>query len=133
METKELMLGDLVLCDGKVCRVLELGGMACVTPIDKTEELFCNDKDLEPIPLTAEILEKNGWKVNSCGGCNLRYHHWNINIYPNENRIYVNCHKGNFIQGVLDIRDTRGERHPLCIHQLQHALKLCGIDKTIKL
>lgn len=121
METKELMLGDLVLCGGRVCRVLELGGMACVTPTDKAEELFCNDKDIEPIPLTPEILFKNGFKDAQFYSELL----WNdaFQIISDCSTLSIRCKNSD-----LSLNIPCDE-----VHELQHALKLCGIDKTIEL
>lgn len=63
---------------------------------------------LKPIPLTREILEKNGCDYNvGLGGL------FQINIEG------LNCHISfNIIHDV---------------HELQHALRLCGIKKEIKL
>ncbi len=95
-------------------------------------------KGLEPIPLTPEILEKNGWQHD-----------------PSLQRAMVNCNyqPGNYIgmewdskYHCLDIKIRNRERlYPYNIpelrliipcdyvHELQHCLKLCGIDKTIVL
>lgn len=61
------MKGDYVLCNSKICRVKEIGGIVCVATVDDKEEFFCNEffcnaEDIEPIPLTAEILKKNGFE-----------------------------------------------------------------------
>ena len=86
----------------------------------------------EPIPITPEILEKNGWKVKKRFvqygkfGCGLLML-WNTE----DNKILRNLHK-------LDINDfsDKGFRVRIeCnyVHQLQHALRLCGIEKEIEL
>lgn len=73
--------------------------------------------DIEPIPLTAEILEKNfradkqwdnGWFVND-----------HIHIYQTTSGVYN-------IQ-YMEIVDIQ------YVHELQHALRLCGIEKEIQL
>ncbi|MBQ2797531.1 MAG: hypothetical protein IJF01_07360 [Tidjanibacter sp.] len=82
--------------------------------------------EFEPIPLTPEILEKNGWV--HCGPC-----HW-------RNRD-IKCSCFRFGRRYWDIH-TRGSRvyrptrisieNILHTHQLQHALRLAGIDKEIE-
>ena len=78
------------------------------------------DKHLFPIPLTPEILEKNGWD-------------WNGEIWINTDILFA-------IENGYD-REIRYWWHmfnsPIVrinyVHELQHALRLCEIKKEIKL
>ena len=73
------------------------------------------DEKLEPIPLTKEILEKNGFFENWKYG-------WN---YGDNSNITID--RDMFIHIFeLDVKLN-------CVHELQHALKLCGIKKEIEL
>jgi hypothetical protein len=76
-----------------------------------------------PIPLTAEILEKNGFKE-----------------YDGLYRLDIT--EGVFInvdfkskEPFVSVHNTCYRAIPICwyLHQLQHALKLCGIEKEIEL
>lgn len=69
------------------------------------------------IPLTPEILEKNGFVVESryCHGEHLQY-------CKLVDGLWIDISGENFFEGKLEY-----------IHQLQHALRLCGIDKNIEL
>ena len=70
-----------------------------------------------PVPLTPEILEKNGFVVES------RYYHGNTLQYcVLVDGLWIDISGENFFEGKLEY-----------VHQLQHALRLCGIDKTIEL
>jgi len=138
MRANKLMIGDWVystFCD-KPCKVIG---------IEQYESEYVNVKvtnvtgakdinSLYFIPLTAGILEKNGFKKhnryqyiykdNYCKVC--------VSFAPRievdgmdlgEPPINVS------IEGALfDINMSISE-----IHELQHALRLCGIDKTIEL
>lgn len=86
-------------------------------------EMFCPNgnpvigKDLYPIPLTPEILEKNGFNHHGCVSKNEQYQvmiqHWSKdNLALNK----VGKH-GNpvFIPDLI------------YVHELQHALRLCGL------
>ena len=76
----------------------------------------CSD-DIRPIPLTPEILEKNGFVVES------RYYHGNpLQYCVLVDGLWIDISGENFFEGKLEY-----------VHQLQHALRLCGIDKTIEL
>ena len=83
---------------------------------------WCSIKKVEPIPLTPEILEKNGF-----------IHYTDFYMWKEESLEPIH----------LDNYDEDGWRSRIncdnipceCkyVHQLQHALKLCGINKTIEL
>ena len=75
----------------------------------------CSD-DIRPITLTAEILEKNlatEPQIAWCVGWNKK-----DDIHVEIKRDDLNA----AFYGVIDF-----------VHQLQHALRLCGIEKTIEL
>lgn len=73
-------------------------------------------RDLEPIPLTAEILEKNG--------CN---NYWGALYNLQDQTLALSKEMGYFIIG----HDYGKDFEPFIIiryvHELQHALRLCGL------
>lgn len=78
--------------------------------------------DVKPIPITAEILEKNGF-VKDCCYYNLDEEDGGyLQYYPHEWRL-DSWYKGDIL--------FRCMCHD--VHQLQQAIRLCGIDKRIKL
>lgn len=79
---------------------------------------------LEPIPLTPEILEKNGFKRDfELKGCYWRPDCRKYCIVKEiETWYFAFRHMGG---GHICISECN------YVHQLQHALKLCGIDKEI--
>ena len=116
MNTKELQIGDWVNYRGTNIQVTSLYDKGGSNEIGwgVKESTWVNGRCIEPIPLTAEILEKNGFKRGfgeegqpifstiQFG----EYGMWDGYCFPN-------C-KGRVLQYV---------------HQLQHALRLCGIEK----
>lgn len=70
-----------------------------------------------PFPLTPEILEKNGFAVESrdCHGEPLQY-------CELVDGLWIDISGENFFEGKLEY-----------VHQLQHALRLCEIEKEIEL
>lgn len=93
---------------------------------------------LEPIPLTREILEKNGFVCVEVGDngigtpakyrnrfekweCRTQWHTFHVFIDRITNRYTMNAVHSNHIEGMQ------------YVHELQHALRLCGIDKEIEL
>lgn len=86
---------------------------------NELDTYFCEKKEeLEPIPLTIEILEKNGIEATDTGcyiGDNLE-----ISVEDNEVWWSINCNEYHIIQLKY-------------VHELQHAIRLCGLDKKIVL
>lgn len=127
MDAKELMIGDWVKISyngevGQVYRIDMANGkgneFAAVNGCDRSCE------NLVPIPLTSEILKKNGWNrydaLCSGNGCTISV--WSEDLY------YFSCSKTH--------NDTPSELiscHIHYVHELQHALRLAGIKKEIVL
>jgi hypothetical protein len=120
MRVCDLMVGDLVLHDGKVIRVdaVHKRKIGYHKTKDKLTWLFSGQ--FEPIPLTPEILEKNGLTNDYHGSYFEEDEHISLEISSSEYGIYwtINCHEYNILK--LEY-----------VHELQHALKLCGINKEI--
>ena len=100
-------------------------------PIHIGIEDICSD-DICPIPLTSEILEKNGFKMILDEQKIPIYRiKWSRNpylyftIFTGVDGYFNPSGFGVAIGGVNGVVDY--------VHQLQHALKLCGINKEIVL
>lgn len=124
MKATEFMIGDWVHCHMQGCR----GHV--VDFINLSDEEAGADGEIyeldgfEPIPLTPEILKLNGFEVRgglfTCNGICMSW--WKDNVF-------------------LFSKYTRHEDIPTenvsvvvrYVHELQHALKLCRIEKEIEL
>ena len=114
MKPEELQLGDIVTTTPS-------GMPIKVDAIHRKKVAYhaCTDRFswvriglLQPIPLTPEILEKNGW--------------FPLDEYRYEGDIALAKGRNYF----------RLKNTTICInsvHELQHALRLCGIDKEIEI
>jgi hypothetical protein len=96
----------------------------CVSYYSNKLELYItlSSEDIEPIPLTPEILEKNGF------GCDRNDGYAILRLEDNSELLYY----------FHEYKLTRFYKSEIifrcqCVyaHQLQRALKLCGIDKEI--
>lgn len=133
MRIEDLMVGDWVRNDlGETQRVVELrkeGAMLSYNDIYQYD-------DIQPIPLTLEILEKNGFEK-------LDFSHFQIG----DRRLVLDA-DGRWDgplswHWVVTEMDTNAKGQPVVldyyvatinyVHELQHALILCGIDKDIEL
>ena len=134
MKTNELMIGDWVLCPqpfNNWHRVTAIDGLD--NEVETTSDLY-DAGDISPIRLTPEILEKNGFEK-------LDFSHYHIN-----NRALVLDADGKW-EGplswhwVVTEMSTNAKGQPVVldyyvatinyVHELQHALRLCGIEKEI--
>lgn len=138
MKAKDLMINNFVYfnCfDGTRITVKVTGFKDnIVYGISENSSHWCTIEKVEPIPLTSEILEKNDFVANK-------------HVYPYPYYEYIN--EGNklkigfaFPQGnrtsykepwvYIDSEYVFVEHLPcIYVHQLQHALRLCGVEKEI--
>jgi hypothetical protein len=139
MKARELMVGDLFRINKSGLCIVE-DAIIKVTGINsENEATHCvdiNDEDnnggiwceyLEPIPLTAEILIKSGFadfrKHDEDGMHHFEYCINGMRIDQLADTLFVwICPATD--NSILTIK---------YVHELQHALKLCGIDKNIGL
>lgn len=136
MEATELMIGDWVMYRGEPIIVYEIDEYynRINTEPDGYDSIKCIElSELQPIPLTAEILEKNGFKIKE---------KWaQIGNFGNSPLImwhFADDHILRHYKAELEVHQNDTGKvhvHIPCeyVHQLQHALRLCGIDKEIKL
>lgn len=143
MNKEELMIGDWVYNtqNQQNEQVQEVGSGLVMLAYNDLYEY----EEIEPIPLTKEILEKNGFYL-----CKADFYHpkpsyiWCMDGKRNDTVIDITLYNPS-INGVKVLVKVQSD--PLCgdgvnkihncdieyVHQLQHALKLCGIRKEIKL
>lgn len=137
MEANELMIGDWVYNNPAYFNddyngVTEFPDELQSYKIERGEDLE-ETGCYSPIPLTAEILEKNGFE---CEQMEFSRAIWNTYKIA-DNLYFAICgemkacgyyvgqlNDSDYIQNVLKID---------YVHELQHALRLCGIEKNIEL
>lgn len=134
MKTNELMIGDYLQVEpsGMAIKVeaihnKKVGYHTCIHKLDWVRLGL-----LRPIPITPEILKKNGFVLKPDGWLWCEYAE-----IEDKNYIFIQFRKGceevrlvelNFVNRVL----ARYEQMHY-VHELQHALRLCGIEKEIEL
>ena len=135
MKAKELMIGDWVIFGDEPLKVQHIYNNGYDDVVAEIVEEGTNEygeyeeiKDVSvvycsPIPLTPEILEKNGFiKVNSQS---YDYGYPDTDCYvkvnPKKNMIHVNGRNAN----------SNLYSHSF-VHELQRVLRLCGLDELAK-
>lgn len=116
MKVKDLMIGDWVLCPQQFNnwhRVTAIDGLD--NEVETTSDLY-DAEEISPIPLTPEILEKNGFVEQAF----IQNSIWSISGFSLE------CHFTTW-----EYYWANGDVTIGYVHELQHALRLCGIEKEI--
>lgn len=123
MNIKELSVGDWVMYRNREWQVCSLYQFTGEVGLWRNDSQICeNVADLTPIPLTPEILEKNG--------C----------LHTAENRILCDWFDGRITVRKYNNREwyelfvgsNQMKFKLMFVHQLQHTLRLAGIDKEIE-
>lgn len=129
IKISDLSIGDWVAYNGKKYRIKEISSpYASVTLWGNNEQRDESIVLIEPIPLTPEILEKNGFEEGK------RYDGLDVRVFSNDN-ISVSMPqyaKWNRVR-VYDDEGLYELSSAIIyyVHQLQHALRLAGVEKEI--
>lgn len=110
MEVTDLMVGDWVYISGKPVKITK-GKLAMLLFLDDNPEI-------SPIPLTEEILVRNGFRIQVI-------HDNGKWLWMTDNSWLSYSERHNYWY-YEDMKITY-------VHQLQHLLQLCGIEKEITL
>lgn len=133
MEAKDLMVGDYVYNHRNwECPIVEIHkNSAVVIARHYGEEEFLLS-DLRPIPLTAEILEKNGFQHHLIAEKGFTREEWTLSddyydivVREWSDSIWV------FRYECTEMNTPHEQRVFGYVHELQHALRENGIDKEI--
>ena len=142
MKANELTVGDWLysVIDRydhivkKICKVVGIRTDCDITLLqcDNTD-VWYSLKSYEPIPITPEILEKNGFVAKQV----YSYPYYVYEVKGDKFNFEIALPKGNkttYKEPWIYIYSTHVfVNHLPCVfvHQLQHALRLCGIEKEI--
>ena len=140
MKVNELQIGDYVNYRCQVIKVTSLydkGDSNEVGWSDK-ESVWVNADNVEPIPLITEILKKNGFETEDDVHFSIQGQSDILELLLVE--VPFDCYYFDIVRTEKTINKCNQrcyiDRYFASIdyvHQLQHALRLCGIDKTITL
>lgn len=126
IDIKELSVGNWVKFPhgidkiDELCRWANYAATATNRPVSVEE--------LEPIEITLEILEKNGWRLGKYSSATLEIENKIVVLEFYESGTQLRIFDRVVDEGlqILDVRISG-------IHQLQNILTLCGINKNIEL
>ena len=114
MKTTELMVGDWVNSDFDIFQIKEIFEDAVRDKGGNDYEFDC----IYPIPLTGEILKRNGFSFDEIDGS---YRHTDLGLWIGGRYAPFGCMISN-IYVELNY-----------VHELQHALRMCKTENEIEL
>lgn len=140
MKASELTIGAyLQHANGKYFRItrIDMWGDGSVHFACGHPHLWDYNNKFSPIPLTAEILKRNGFNMMPKDACGYDNDIWE---FDTESGVCVEWRMAHG-KGMTIWNDTDNDEDalvyllpfPRYVHELQHALRLCGIDKTIEI
>lgn len=126
MKTTDLMCGDWVYCYGKLTKITMLTNADIIA----TE---IGDGVITPVPLTSEILEKNGWIQCKYETCKSLYEYKGLHL----RHTMIKRSNGRWVANVNgDVEKFPDEYthsflriNVFYVHELQHSLRLCGLNE----
>lgn len=118
MKANELMIGDLV-----IDKTLNAPHRVTAQDIFLLAENTINENNFEPIPLTAEILEKNGFKKTTDEKYYMCDDYSELSAEEYSDSIWLICCSD--IECNLPVQKIMVSY----IHQLQQFLRLCGLNE----
>lgn len=135
IKAEDLRIGDLVRYGEQVITIHAVY-YKCIDDFVIGEETVCiSCKDLEPIPLTSEILEKNGFEIRKSKV-------WYPKFIGHSNGyilkyIYIERDENNSIEWNVFIKYDKDIRYANLrkihyVHELQHILWALGEDANLK-
>ena len=130
IHAKDLMIGDWVKSRGKIEQVTSVyDGYICTEFFEDSHDYY-----FEPIPITPEILEKNGFKEEQLP-IGIRKMIWESEDTRTEIVLYMDDTMPMEIRKNIYYEDEICYTLPFvwAVHQLQHLIRFCDINKTIEI
>ena len=146
MKSNELMIGDWVKFMDEPLKVQHIYNNGYDDIVAETMEEFLDEdgficeeiKDVtlvncSPIPLTSEILEKNGWIQCKYETCKSLYEYKCLHL----RHTMIKRSNGRWVANVGGIVEKFTDEYThsflrinvFYVHELQHALRLCGLNE----
>ena len=127
LKISDLSVGDWVRYRDRKWEVCSIYQFTEEVGLFRKDSQICESiEDIESIPITAEILEKNGFVKNG------EYNEWSTGNWEDIPFIGISLSRPSMRIKNLGT-DIFLDNKVVYVHDLQHALRLAGVDKEINL
>ncbi len=136
MKTTDFMVGDWVFVNDTPRKIQAIDGVDDEIMADDELYTFCQDRvhsedDIQPVPLTPKILEKNGFKSYGESWYLPDDIKVMVGFYMYKTTVSVKKGDDIFQKEIRCSYRACAEERGMHVHTLQHALRLCGIKHDI--
>lgn len=139
LKISDLSVGDWVMVEwpdgerwrGRLTRLSVTGGVEVRCANGK--HVRCSSDFISSIPITSEMLEKNGWSNDGMYAFLRIDEHIPLEYYYHEHRLRKYYCGVDEWQNHAKVTDITFAVHCYSVHQLQQALRLAGVEKEINL
>lgn len=126
MKATELKIGDWVSFGGTPVKIKEITPISVLMDMSLCKDFASDEacailRNLSPIPLTEEILRKNGWKEKEGSGQNVYTSEWYALRRVEQEDLWAFRHYDDFLTTIQSV------------HELQHILWALGMDDNLKI
>ena len=141
MKANELMVGNIVRYDGMTVYIDQVNKTKIEGMIDKNDLLIdirFRVELLEPIPITEELLLKNGFTYREDRYCGRDLHIYTKKVYG---KFMIECTEGfsgdgQYLSNVYELERREERAHTLGnvkhLHQLQNLCNIAGVEMKWK-
>lgn len=137
LKISDLSVGDWVRCgqwNGRIQRIAMHDGETvevCIEVDYGRLYMYKRVCEIDSIPITPEILEANGWRNDGMYAILRIDEHLHLEYYYHEHRLRKWYCGVDEWENHAKVNDITFQAHCYSIHQLQHALRLAGVNKEI--
>jgi hypothetical protein len=126
MRATDLMISDYISYKGQIIKIVSITKkkVGYHTKANECRMHYARLCECKPIPITPEILENNGFVGELCS--------IGIDYVSEEYKLRIIC-KTNDVGWTIYANHFCLDKKDVFVHELQHALRLYGIKKEIKL
>lgn len=129
MKATELMVGNIVEIDGKPQRIRSVSRRkVAYCRLNSPNQSYARIHDVAPIPITEELLVKNGFKSCSVVSFILEpIQYYEIKVGDKRCLIHTTMHNGVWFFGILENGMNLAQAVITHLHQLQNILNIMDI------
>lgn len=121
MEQKDLRIGDKIVYEGEVYKIVEIG-KSLLNIVKGIMNIICDISEIKPIPITDDLLLKLGFDKHDCSdlGLDIEYELATLKGFISVSNVSNSKGKDYSVQ-----IDNRGGMDIAYLHELQHIVWDC--------
>lgn len=126
MEQKDLRIGDKIVYEGEVYKIVEIG-KSLLNIVKGIMNIICDISEIKPIPITDDLLLKLGFDKHDCSdlGLDIEYELATLKGFISVSNVSNSKGKDYSVQIDNLAHTSVGGMDIACLHELQHIVWDC--------